>query len=63
MFSFHSVKIITTGEGGMALTNQDGLAERMVTFRSHGITRNPSRFQGNSHEAITAVALSKVLES
>lgn len=39
IFSFHPVKIITTGEGGMALTNDDALAEKMALLRSHGITR------------------------
>lgn len=42
VFSFHPVKIVTTAEGGMALTNNPILAEQMVLFRSHGITRNPS---------------------
>lgn len=41
VFSFHPVKIITTGEGGMALTNDSGLARRMALLRSHGITRDP----------------------
>jgi len=41
VFSFHPVKIITTGEGGMALTNAPALAERMTRFRSHGITSKP----------------------
>ena len=41
VFSFHPVKIITTGEGGMALTNNSTLAERISLLRSHGITRNP----------------------
>ena len=40
VFSFHPVKIITTGEGGMALTNDESLANRMQLLRSHGITRN-----------------------
>ena len=40
VFSFHPVKIITTGEGGMALTNDLGLAEKMSLLRSHGITRD-----------------------
>lgn len=40
IFSFHPVKIITTAEGGMALTNNAALAERMALFRSHGITRD-----------------------
>jgi len=44
IFSFHPVKIITTAEGGMALTNDAELCERMAGLRSHGITRNPSRF-------------------
>ena len=41
VFSFHPVKIITTGEGGMALTNDDNCAERLRLLRSHGITRDP----------------------
>ena len=45
IFSFHPVKIITTGEGGMALTNDAKLAERMALLRSHGITRNPEQMQ------------------
>lgn len=39
-FSFHPVKHITTGEGGMITTNNEKLYERLVLFRSHGITRN-----------------------
>ena len=42
VFSFHPVKIITTGEGGMALTNDDELAVRLGLLRSHGITRDAS---------------------
>lgn len=42
VFSFHPVKIITTAEGGMALTNDPDLATRLGLFRSHGITRDPS---------------------
>jgi UDP-4-amino-4,6-dideoxy-N-acetyl-beta-L-altrosamine transaminase len=42
VFSFHPVKIITTGEGGMALTNNDQLANRLALLRSHGITRDPA---------------------
>jgi len=41
VFSFHPVKIITTAEGGIALTNNSDLAEKMVLLRSHGITRTP----------------------
>jgi UDP-4-amino-4,6-dideoxy-N-acetyl-beta-L-altrosamine transaminase len=40
VFSFHPVKIITTAEGGMALTNCDILARKMALLRSHGITRD-----------------------
>jgi UDP-4-amino-4,6-dideoxy-N-acetyl-beta-L-altrosamine transaminase len=42
VFSFHPVKIITTGEGGMAVTNNPELAKHMARLRSHGITRYPS---------------------
>ena len=48
VFSFHPVKIITTGEGGMALTNSPKLAERMSLLSSHGITRDPSQM---THES------------
>lgn len=41
IFSFHPVKIITTGEGGLALTNQQELAKKMALLRSHGMTRDP----------------------
>ncbi len=40
VFSFHPVKIITTGEGGMAMTNDAQLAKHMQLLRSHGITRD-----------------------
>ena len=43
VFSFHPVKIITTAEGGMALTNNAELANRMALLRSHGITRDPAQ--------------------
>ena len=41
VFSFHPVKTITTGEGGMAVTNSQELADHMSLYRSHGITRDP----------------------
>lgn len=41
VFSFHPVKIITTAEGGMAVTNNSALATKLELLRSHGITRNP----------------------
>ena len=43
VFSFHPVKIITTAEGGMALTNSAELANKMSLLRSHGITRDPAQ--------------------
>lgn len=42
VFSFHPVKIVTTAEGGMVMTNDDKLAAQMALLRSHGITRDPS---------------------
>jgi UDP-4-amino-4,6-dideoxy-N-acetyl-beta-L-altrosamine transaminase len=42
VFSFHPVKIITTAEGGVALTNDPAIATRLGLFRSHGITRDPA---------------------
>lgn len=47
--SFHPVKIITTGEGGMALTAREDLAVRMRELRTHGITRNPRRMVTKNH--------------
>ena len=45
IFSFHPVKIITSGEGGMATTQDESLAHRMRMLRSHGITRNETEFE------------------
>ena len=45
VFSFHPVKIITTGEGGLATTNDPELALRMSELRSHGITKDQERFE------------------
>ncbi len=44
VFSFHPVKIITTGEGGIATTNDKELAQKMVDLRSHGIIKQDERF-------------------
>lgn len=41
IYSFHPVKIITTGEGGAVLTNNKDLSEKVNILRTHGITRNP----------------------
>ncbi|MCY9032983.1 UDP-4-amino-4,6-dideoxy-N-acetyl-beta-L-altrosamine transaminase [Bacillus inaquosorum] len=43
MFSFHPVKHITTGEGGMITTNNKTYYEKLLQFRSHGITRDPKK--------------------
>jgi len=43
MFSFHPVKHITTGEGGMITTNNEDYYEKLLQFRSHGITRDPQK--------------------
>lgn len=45
VFSFHPVKIITSGEGGMAVTNDATLAKHMRLLRSHGITSTPADMQ------------------
>jgi len=47
MFSFHPVKHITTGEGGIITTNSKEYYDKLVQFRSHGITRNPSIMKEN----------------
>ena len=45
VFSFHPVKIITTGEGGIATTNDPHLAQRIADLRCHGITKDAQRFE------------------
>lgn len=52
VFSFHPVKIITTGEGGMAMTNNADLAERMMRHRTHGITNRRDRMSARPPEEI-----------
>ncbi len=49
VFSFHPVKIITTAEGGMVLTNRQELAEHLRRLRSHGMTRDPAQMSEPSH--------------
>jgi UDP-4-amino-4,6-dideoxy-N-acetyl-beta-L-altrosamine transaminase len=51
VFSFHPVKIITTGEGGAAMTDDPELASRMRRYRTHGITREPSQMRSGSEGA------------
>ncbi|WP_430459829.1 UDP-4-amino-4,6-dideoxy-N-acetyl-beta-L-altrosamine transaminase [Thalassolituus sp. LLYu03] len=49
VFSFHPVKIVTTGEGGCAVTRSQTLAEKMALLRSHGITRDTDRMTQPAH--------------
>lgn len=49
VFSFHPVKIITSAEGGMVLTNRPELADRLRRLRSHGMTRDPQQMSEASH--------------
>ena len=48
VFSFHPVKIVTTAEGGMAMTNSHALAAKMALLRSHGVTRDPELMTGEA---------------
>ncbi len=48
VFSFHPVKIVTTAEGGAALTNNAELAQAMTLLRSHGVTRDQTQMVGES---------------
>jgi UDP-4-amino-4,6-dideoxy-N-acetyl-beta-L-altrosamine transaminase len=43
VFSFHAVKIVTTGEGGMVTTRSEAVARRLQLLRSHGMTREPGQ--------------------
>lgn len=49
VFSFHPVKMITTAEGGVAITQHDEIAESLSLLRNHGITREASKLQQSSH--------------
>jgi UDP-4-amino-4,6-dideoxy-N-acetyl-beta-L-altrosamine transaminase len=49
VFSFHPVKIVTSGEGGAVMTNDGEWARKLDLFRSHGITRDPQHMSGPSH--------------
>ena len=51
VFSFHPVKIVTTGEGGAALTNSAELDQKLKLLRSHGITRDSAQMQYPRDEA------------
>lgn len=49
IFSFHPVKIITTGEGGAVCTNNEEFYEKLIMFRNHGITKDKNKFINSSH--------------
>ena len=49
MFSFHPVKSITTGEGGAILTNDRSYYEKLLMFRTHGLTRDPRKLKNKTH--------------
>lgn len=49
VFSFHPVKIVTTAEGGMAVTNDQHMFDKMNLLRSHGITRDENKMKGELH--------------
>ena len=50
VFSFHPVKIITTGEGGMAVCNNEEIHKKLSKLRSHGITKNKKNFQAPNND-------------
>jgi UDP-4-amino-4,6-dideoxy-N-acetyl-beta-L-altrosamine transaminase len=52
IFSFHPVKIITSGEGGMAMTNDSQVAKAMANFRSHGVTTDPAEMHSRPETEI-----------
>lgn len=49
VFSFHPVKHITSGEGGMVVTDNEQLYDKLMQFRTHGITKDETNFVNNSH--------------
>ena len=51
VFSFHPVKIITTGEGGMAVTNKKTVAEKLRILRNNGITRDENKYKNKIEKA------------
>ena len=54
IFSFHPVKHIAAGEGGMITTNDPELYQRLLTLRTHGITRDASIFQNDKNLAFAS---------
>jgi UDP-4-amino-4,6-dideoxy-N-acetyl-beta-L-altrosamine transaminase len=49
VLSFHPVKSITSAEGGAVLTNQSQLYQKLQLFAKHGVTKDPSQYQGENH--------------
>ena len=43
VFSFHPIKIFTSGEGGVAVTNSKKIYEKLLILRNHGITKDPKK--------------------
>ena len=60
IFSFHPVKHIASGEGGMITTNDKDLYENLLKLRTHGITKNESEFQNSAVFAISSTQNSKL---
>lgn len=52
VFSFHPVKIITTGEGGLAMTNDNHVAEKLKRLRAHGVTYDKNLMQDRTQDEI-----------
>ena len=63
VFSFHPVKIITTGEGGAALTNDNELARKLDNIRSHGVVRNKDKLYNQQQPNSCASAFVQESES
>jgi UDP-4-amino-4,6-dideoxy-N-acetyl-beta-L-altrosamine transaminase len=60
IFSFHPVKHIASGEGGMITTNDKGLYDKLLKLRTHGITKNESEFQNSIEFAVGTTQNSKL---
>ena len=61
IFSFHPVKIITSGEGGMCLTNSKKIYKDLLLYRSHGITKDKQQFQINGIKIMNGIMSNKKL--
>lgn len=63
IFSFHPVKHIAAGEGGMITTNDETLYQKLTELRTHGITKDSSKFQNSTETAIGGNVMSSVVET